>query len=175
MICQACGRTVEGAFCSACGARVPPAPVPPAYGVPPPIMFEPRVQRHVHTLGILWCVYGVYRATAGIFAMLFLMGISTPGFLGGFGLRGSPFIPFAPVMGGLAAVAGVFILISSALAFTLGFSLLHRKPWGRTLGIVVAILALIKIPVGTALGIYTLWVLAPAASGAEYDAIADRT
>jgi hypothetical protein len=33
---------------------------------------------------------------------------------------------------------------------------------------------LVKIPFGTALGIYTLWVLAPMASGMEYDAIADR-
>ena len=29
------------------------------------------------------------------------------------------------------------------------------------LAIVVAILALLKFPIGTALGIYTLWVLAP--------------
>jgi hypothetical protein len=56
-----------------------------------------------------------------------------------------------------------------------GISLLARKPWGRVLGIVVAILSLVKFPVGTALGIYTLWVLAPAESGLEYDAIADRS
>ena len=51
---------------------------------------------------------------------------------------------------------------------------MNRKPWGRTFAIVLAILQLIKIPFGTALGVYTLWVLAPAASGAEYDAIAER-
>jgi hypothetical protein len=50
-----------------------------------------------------------------------------------------------------------------------------RKPWGRVLAIIAAILALLKIPFGTALGIYTLWVLAPAASGMEYDAIADQS
>jgi hypothetical protein len=36
-------------------------------------------------------------------------------------------------------------------------------------------LALLKFPFGTALGIYTLWVLAPSTSGMEYDAIADRS
>jgi hypothetical protein len=41
--------------------------------------------------------------------------------------------------------------------------------------IIAAIFALIKFPLGTALGIYTLWVLAPGASGLEYDAIADRS
>jgi hypothetical protein len=50
-----------------------------------------------------------------------------------------------------------------------------RKSWGRVLAIVVAILSLIKIPFGTALGIYTLWVLLPSASAIEYEAIADRS
>jgi hypothetical protein len=181
MVCQACGSPMAGTFCSRCGA--PAAAPPPAYGAPPPnaypvppqIMVAPRVQQHVQTLGILWCVYGVYRAAAGIFAVLFLMGVATPSFFGGIGSRGLPFLPFAPVMGGLAAVAGVFILLSSCLAFATGYSLITRRPWGRTLGIVAAILSLIKIPFGTALGIYTLWVLAPATSGMEYDAIADRS
>jgi hypothetical protein len=50
-----------------------------------------------------------------------------------------------------------------------------HKSWGRILAIVIGILALITIPFGTALGIYTLWVLAPSTSGAEYDAIADHS
>lgn len=39
------------------------------------------------------------------------------------------------------------------------------------LGIVIGILALVRFPFGTALGIYTLWVLAPNPSGREYDAM----
>jgi hypothetical protein len=66
----------------------------------------------------------------------------------------------------------VLVVILSVLSFLTGFALLTRKPWGRVLAIVVAILTLIKIPFGTALGIYTLWVLAPAASAAEWDATA---
>jgi hypothetical protein len=65
--------------------------------------------------------------------------------------------------------------VTAFLAFLVGFSLLRRKPWGRVLGIVVAILSLLKFPVGTALGIYTLWVLVPAESAMEYDAIADHS
>ncbi len=66
-------------------------------------------------------------------------------------------------------------VVAAALALVTGFSLLTRRPWGRVLAIVAAILALLKFPLGTALGIYTLWVLAPGASGLEYDAIADRS
>jgi len=36
---------------------------------------------------------------------------------------------------------------------------------------VVAILSFIRIPFGTALGIYTLWVLASGVSGMEYEEI----
>jgi hypothetical protein len=36
------------------------------------------------------------------------------------------------------------------------------------LAIVFGIIALLKIPFGTALGIYTLWVLAPSAGGLEW-------
>jgi hypothetical protein len=113
---------------------------------------------------------------AGIFAALFLLGMSRPGFFGDWGAHGDfPMLPHVPWMGGLAAFVAVVTLVFATLSFLVGFSLMTRKPWGRTLAIVVAILQLIKIPFGTALGIYTLWVLAPATSGAEYDAIADRS
>ena len=175
MVCQSCGNPVEGAFCSKCGAPLP-APPPPVYGAPQPILVAPRVQRHVQMLGILWCAYGAYRAASGILAALILMGISMPGFLGGFGVpRDIPFMPFASLLSSLAVFIVVLTSIGAVLDIVVGCSLLTRKPWGRILAIVIAILALIHIPFGTAMGIYTLWVLAPSASGAEYDAIADHS
>ena len=61
------------------------------------------------------------------------------------------------------------------LAIFTGYSLMSRKPWGRTLAIVVAVLTLLRFPFGTVLAIYTLWVMAPAESGMEWEAIADRS
>src|SRR5205085_4890518 len=113
MVCASCGSPVEGAFCSKCGARVqqPPSPpnyeaaarmgyaapgqippagyggppqVPPGYAVPT-IPYVPRVHGHLKTLGILWCVYGAYRALAGIAASFFLFGLSHGGFFERFG------------------------------------------------------------------------------------------
>jgi type IV secretory pathway VirB2 component (pilin) len=77
-------------------------------------------------------------------------------------------------MGSLLPIIAVYTVIVSALALIVGYSLLTRRPWGRVLAIVVGILTLFKPILGTALGIYTLWVLAPGASGLEYDAVADR-
>jgi hypothetical protein len=78
-------------------------------------------------------------------------------------------------MGGLWPLILVATVCAAALALIAGYSLMTRRPWGRILAIIAAILTLLKFPLGTALGIYTLWVLAPGASGLEYDAIADRS
>ncbi len=74
-------------------------------------------------------------------------------------------------MGFLVPVLASVTIVSAALAFITGYGLLSRRSWGRTLAIVAAVLALFKFPFGTGLGIYTLWVLAPGESGAEYDSI----
>lgn len=134
----------------------------------------PRVQRHLQTLGVLWCIFGVYRILFGLAGLFFFRALAGRHF-GGDWPMGHWGGPFGPAWMGLMPFIFTTLLIMSALALFVGFSLLSRKPWGRTLAIVVAILSLIKFPIGTALGIYTLWVLAPGFSGAEYDAIADRS
>lgn len=184
MVCQVCGSPVSGAFCSRCGAQVAQQPVPPPgtpYGaVPPvygvPIPRAPRVPQHLQTLGILWLVFGVYRGFRGLAAALFLSGVSAHGLVERFAPGNAfPFVPVAPFMGTLAAFVAITTLIGAALWFVTGFALLNRKPWGRTLGIVAGALALFHPFLGTALGIYTLWVMAPSASGIEYDALADHS
>jgi hypothetical protein len=40
-----------------------------------------------------------------------------------------------------------------------GIGLLLRKPWARILVLVLAALDLLSIPIGTLVGIYTIWVL----------------
>jgi hypothetical protein len=43
-------------------------------------MYIPRVQRNLQTLGILWCVLGVYRVVAGLFGIIFLRAFTTHNF-----------------------------------------------------------------------------------------------
>ncbi len=182
MVCPACGAPVaEGLnFCAQCGAKIaaaPPAGV--AYPSYPPAapMPVPRVRRHLQTLGILWCVFGVYRIASGLMGMLVLRVVT----LRGFGMGDWPFNSHShgafgpPWMGSLLPFIAGYTIVTAALALLVGYSLLTRQQWGRTLGIVVGILTLFKPILGTALGIYTLWVLAPSYSGAEYDGIADRS
>ena len=180
MVCQACGSEMAGAearFCPRCGAQVAAPAAPQGYATPPqqypvypPMVAAPRVQRHLQTLGTLWCIYAVYRFLTGFAGMFFLRAFAWRHF-GGFG----PFGMHGPGWMGLLPVIATITVAVTALALLVGYGLLTRKPWGRTLAIVIAILSLFRFPVGTALGIYTLWVLAPGFSGAEYDAIADRS
>ena len=74
---------------------------------------------------------------------------------------------FAIVLG----ISAVFfaIGISSLLA---GIGLLKQKRWARILAILVAILALTSFPLGTAAGIYTLWVLTQRETEALFGAAA---
>jgi hypothetical protein len=78
-------------------------------------------------------------------------------------------IPFVHVI-----IPFLFFLVSilGIAAIIVGFGLSQRASWARMAAIVFGSLALLKFPFGTALGIYTLWVLAPATSAMEYDSIA---
>jgi uncharacterized membrane protein (DUF2068 family) len=68
----------------------------------------------------------------------------------------------------VAQLIGVLFLASAALGFLTGWGLLKRQPWARMLAIVFGCFSLFDVPFGTALGVYTLWVLLPAESEREY-------
>jgi hypothetical protein len=179
MVCSSCGTAVEigGRFCPHCGAAIAAQPASPpvgyaqypTYSVPVGL---PRVQRHLQTVGILWCVFGAYRIAAALFGFFIVRAVTWRRF-------GSdwPFGPWGGMHGpawmGIMPVLVTAAVLMAALAFVAGFGLLNRRPWGRMLTIVLAVLALFKFPFGTALGIYTLWVLAPATSAMEYDSMAE--
>lgn len=181
MVCQGCGGPVgpDVKFCAHCGAQVvqpapqsiPPQPYaayqPPANPQYPPMMIVPRVHKHLQTLGTLWCVYAAYRIVEGLIGMFFVRTFMYRRWGGGFPFgHGAPWLHLMPVIAGFTVLAAIF-------AAFVGYSLLMRRTWGRVLGIVAAVLVLFKVPFGTALGIYTLWVLAPSTSGLEYDSIAE--
>jgi hypothetical protein len=67
---------------------------------------------------------------------------------------------------------GIFLGLFGVLHLVLAWGLFEREPWGRFLGLVLGFLALVRFPFGTALGIYTLWVLLPETSGKEYERLA---
>jgi ABC-type spermidine/putrescine transport system permease subunit II len=63
-------------------------------------------------------------------------------------------------------------MVTGVIGIFAGWGLYERRSWARILAIVLAFLSLLHPPFGTAIGAYTLWVLLPAASEAEYQRVA---
>jgi len=171
MYCSRCGGALDARaqFCPGCGAPVPSGvPVTPV-AAGPGMTAAPsgRVRRHIGTLAVLWMLNGILRLLEVFFFTL--LGHT---FWWGHRWGGWPFgwsiWPFSMGMAWLGSLLAVFGLIHLILAW----GLYERKQWARPLGLVIGVLALIRFPLGTALGIYTLWVLLPEMSRREYDQIA---
>jgi hypothetical protein len=69
-------------------------------------------------------------------------------------------------------LVGSTFLILAAGGICVGWGLMQHQSWARIAAIILGILALFHPPLGTALGIYTLWVLLAQESGSEYERLA---
>lgn len=172
MFCDRCGTPLaSGAqFCTSCGKAVAPGAVPPATAVvaSPP---QGRVRKHIHLLATLWLVNGVLRLMGVAWLMLF-GGTFFPWLRGRIGPDAWPLGPgwgLDSLLSGGFFSLGIFLGFFGVLHLALAWGLFERQSWARILGLVLGILALLRFPFGTALGIYTLWVLAPEPSAREYD------
>ncbi|MBV9087664.1 MAG: hypothetical protein JOY79_09280 [Acidobacteriaceae bacterium] len=110
------------------------------------------VETHVKILGVLYIVIGAL----GVAASLVLLGL----FGGIAGLSHSGGHPnAAPVIGFIGLSVMLVILAISAPSIVAGVGLLKFQPWARILTLILSALHLFSIPIGTALGVYGLWVL----------------
>jgi hypothetical protein len=71
-------------------------------------------------------------------------------------------------MHGIFRVVGGFLMLKGVIGIIAGWGLMDRQPWARIPAIILGFLSLLHFPIGTALGVYTLWVLMPAYSEMEY-------
>jgi hypothetical protein len=178
MYCDVCGRPFNSGtrYCSSCGKQLMTGPAPRTMPTTAAARAagDGRVRRNISLVAGFWLANGIFRLieVGGmmIFRRLFFQDAwGWPGsgrwpFGGSFG-----FSPFW--MGGIFSAA-ILLALVGGLHLLLAWGLSERQPWARILGIVVGFLALIRFPFGTALGIYTLWVLLPERSGREYDEMA---
>lgn len=163
MNCTSCNQPIapDAHFCTHCGTRIINAAA--AQQPAAPFAFYNRVTRNLNALAALWFVYAGLRFLTGTAGLLFAHTF----------LRHSDinFGPFGHGVDFLLPAGILSLLISTGCAALTGYGLQTRQPWGRILAIVFAIFALIHIPFGTALGVYTLWVLGSRLSGDEYNAL----
>ena len=103
---------------------------------------------HNRTLATLWYIYGAMHGltVVGLLLMVFVAKLATPL---------AELIATSWIVGGIMVVVILFLLVG-LLPVLVGQGLRKKSRWVRPLAIALAVISLLNIPVGTALGIYTL-------------------
>jgi hypothetical protein len=113
----------------------------------------------VRTLSIVWLIYAALSLVTGICGLAF----ASTFFAGRFGpwMNGNALPPqwFGPAILPILRFAWVAITVRAGLAAVAAWGLYEHAQWGRIVAIVAAVLCLLRFPLGTALGIWTLVVL----------------
>lgn len=116
------------------------------------------MREHIRILGILNIVMGGLTAFGGI-VILIVMGGAVKMIVSAAGIGDDEARNAVPIIATIGIFVAVFLLVLAAPAIIGGWGLINFRPWSRPLMIVLSILHLIHIPLGTALGVYGLWVL----------------
>ena len=123
------------------------------------------MEKHITLAAIFNIVYRAFAlmgaAILFLLALVFRSFIATLVEMGALGYRDIPanLLGLIPLI--LVPVA-IMMSILSVLAIVGSVGLLKRKEWARILMIVMSGFNLLRIPLGTILGVYTIWVLVDA-------------
>ena len=110
---------------------------------------ERELHQHVTILGWLLIAANAIFLLVGLCGFLLLAGIGL--------ISADP--TAMSVLGIIGIVAVLFFGALGLPGILAGYGLLKRTRWGQILAIVVGFLSLVNLPIGTAIGIYALFVL----------------
>ena len=108
-----------------------------------------NMDKHVTLLGVLFIAYHVLGLVVGFIIMGVLSSVGC--------LTGDP--TAMTILTAVGVGLGTFLIVLSVPGLIAGIALLMRRRWARILALIVGAFDLIDIPFGTALGIYSFWVL----------------
>jgi hypothetical protein len=123
---------------------------------------ETLMEKHVNLVGILNIVYRSLMIV-GAFVLFFLAAIG--GRIFEWLIRSGAIMPhevpieLLDLIPPLLTLIGLLIFIVSTVAIVGAAGVLKHKEWGRMILLVVSFITLLRIPLGTALGAYSIWVL----------------
>ena len=157
MFCESCGTELNAGqtVCAKCGRAL----------VGYAAVKQDRMARHVQLLGIFWITYSVLHLIGGVVLLI---------------LANTLFVHLGRMEQGveflhpLLSVVAVLLMIKGALGIAAGYGLVERAAWARIVCIILGFLALLSVPFGTALGVYTIWVLLPPGADEKYRGLVTR-
>ncbi|HEU4389829.1 MAG TPA: hypothetical protein VFV34_18640 [Blastocatellia bacterium] len=106
------------------------------------------MHKHVTVLAVLHIIYSGLTLIPAFIVFVILLAGGLVGDAEAMGLTAS-----------VAIVVALIIIVVGAPGVIGGLGLLKRRSWARILVLIVGCLHLLSFPLGTALGIYTIWVL----------------
>jgi len=105
-------------------------------------------EEHNKTLATLWFIYGAMHGLTllGLLLLVFVVKFAAPG---------TELISTSWLVAGFLVFV-VLLLVVGLLPVLAGYGFRKRRRWAKPLGLSLAAVSLINIPVGTALGIYSI-------------------
>jgi hypothetical protein len=110
---------------------------------------------HIRVLAVLQIVYASLGLLVALAVLMIFGGIATIVGVSADIHDSLVAVPILTLIGGLGAAV---ISILSLPRLIAGIGLLYEREWARILTMIVSVIGLVDVPVGTALGIYGLWV-----------------
>jgi hypothetical protein len=107
------------------------------------------MEQHITLLGWLHIALNILLILVAAFMFVMMVGI-------GLTSGDAEAVRVMPIVG--TAVGG-FMTVLALPGILTGIGLLKRKPWARLAAAVLGIINLTNFPLGTAVGVYTLWIL----------------
>ena len=114
------------------------------------------MNRHLDVLVLLYVVWGALFLLAGLIGLALTVGAAA---LAG---RAAGDVGVELAAGLTAATFGMVAVTALAwggIHALAGVAVRRQRPWGRAVAVVFGVLDLALLPLGTALGLYALWVL----------------
>ena len=108
-----------------------------------------NMDQHIRLVAIFNITLGSILAFVGLMAFVFFAGIGV--------VSGDP--KAIPILGLVGTIGFVFMLGFGLPGILGGIGLLKRQEWARILVIAASCIGLFAVPIGTALSVYTFWVL----------------
>jgi hypothetical protein len=105
-------------------------------------------EEHNKTLGTLYFIYGAIHGLTlvGLVILIFVLVLAT---------SATSNLSASWMIVGSLVIAALFVVVG-LLPLIVGYGFRKRAPWVKPAGITLAVLSVVNLPIGTALGIYTI-------------------
>jgi hypothetical protein len=115
------------------------------------------MDKHRQVLGILNIIWGSFGVLGAVIVTLVFGGVV--GVIRFAAIRDPDAFVAIPIVSLIGTIIICIILVTSLPSLISGIGLLRGASWARLLTIIVSALHVFNIPIGTALGMYGLWVM----------------